>query len=314
MLSAKVKKAARELGFKNKYGVLYGTADGYVVSLADTGKRAELFIDARVAQLPAERAQSLRDGAEEVTASYGADGVNIGKTGLCVTLPADKKRGGDFSEFLYSLINQLKIAGAAGAAVCSNCGKDAEGDVVKVGTRAHSCCAACAQRIVANHRRMKDKSKKHPFAGFFGALFASVVGLAPWVYLNYAGYYALPALFLVPLAASLGYRIFGGKPCAAKAVIVTLLSLLAYAAGCLLMLCWSVYSNWWNSGYTFSRAEVFDAVAAALRAPDAAMLAFLKTNAAMGLVFIALGLLFVLPGALRSKVRYAAMLTEANHG
>ncbi|MEA4912684.1 MAG: hypothetical protein VB092_08775 [Oscillospiraceae bacterium] len=315
MLSAKIKKAARELGLANRYGILYGTVNGYVVSISEAGAGAELFVDAHTAQLSADAAASLRKALEDVAQTYGVAGLSLTKTGVRSALPKDKNAAADCTEFIYALLNQLKIACVPGASVCSNCAKPVEnGAVVKVGAHAHSCCAECAERIVNTRRRKKDKSKKHAFAGFFGALFAGVIGLAPWAYLNYLGYYALPALFLVPLAASFGYRIFGGRPCAAKAVIVSVLSLLVYAAGCALLLGWSVYMNWWNSGYTFSRAEIIDAVLAALRAPDAMMTALLRDNIAMGLIFIALGLLFVVPGALKNNAHYTALRSEVKHG
>ncbi len=311
MLPQKLRKAARDLGMKYKYGLCYGRVDGYVVSLAPAAGKPELFIDARAATLNAEKAAALRAGLTALGDTYGAKDVSLAKTGVSVLLSHDKAHCADFTEFLYQLINQLKIAGVAGADRCSNCGKEiAAGCIVKAGAHAHACGGECVDKIVGVKRKIKDKTKKRVFSGFWGALFGGVVGLAPWMWLNYAGYYALPALFLVPLAASLGYRIFGGRPCAAKAAVVSLLSLLLYAAGGFLMLCYSVYADWWNSGYTFSRAEVVDAALAALKAPSEAMLAFFKTNVAVGAIFLLIGLVFVVPGALKSGAPYTAVLEK----
>ena len=304
-----LKKIARELNLKSRYNILYGNVNGYIVSISRNDNAVELFIDSRLVDLPKKISDELETFMSENLAPYGISDYSISKTGLSINVNDKKENISNIIEFLYCIINELKVLGILGTELCSNCGKTIEeGVLVKVGAHAHICDEECANKLACSKRTFRSKTKLHFFAGLIGAIMGSIVALAPWGYLSYFGYYSAPATILIPLLAALGYKIFGGKNCVGKAVCVTVLSFINYALAVGGLVYYKVFKEWRDGGYIFTRSELVSTLLSSFTQRSEIIDKFLYYQIIAGGIFIVLGLVIVLPRAFRAREKYTAIL------
>jgi hypothetical protein len=307
-----LKYLKKELDLKESFGVVYGMFDNYLATFSHKNKEIEIFVDAKVDPSDGEAVGRLRTFIQNNAAGYKITASSLSNTGISITVGI--KDQDLVSEFFYLLINQLKILKIRGADYCANCGGAIKGGrkIVKIGSHSHSCDEDCAEKIMSSKRATAARTKvsRHGFPGFLGALIFCLIGSAPYFYLGYNGYSCAYAAFLIPLAAALGFFLFGGRRGWAKLLTCALVPAAVFLAVSCVLLGYSVYSFWFDAGYVFTVPELASAVLDGLSADGALRDGFIFNQLLTGVFFLLAGYVFTLPTAFARPDPYFAILKD----
>ncbi|MEG0912946.1 MAG: hypothetical protein RSA97_03785 [Oscillospiraceae bacterium] len=291
----------KELELTRSDDIVYGKYDDYIVTFTENEKEVELFVDTRLGSVDSDTIAELKKFVQASSVGYKLISFSMSATGASVVV--NKKNASSLLEFCFLFISQLKTLGIPGDNVCSNCGRQiTHSSLVRIANHAHSCDPECVQKLIAGSagKQRKRTVQKGSFLGFIGALLGVILAVSGYVYLGMNSYFCAAAAMLFPIFASVGYTLFGGKPCAAKGITVIMLPILFFAAAAFGILCYSVYAQWISLGYVFSVSELTVQVAKSIATPKLIQ-EFVYEQVLIGGIFILIGYIFSLPQAFAKK-------------
>ena len=291
----------KELELSRDGDIVYGRCGDYIVTFSEQNREVELFVDARLGRVDSGAIDELKAFVQASAAGYKLVSFSMTSTGASVVVA--KKNASLLLEFSALLISQLKTLGIPGAGICSNCGQPMGSyNIVRIANHAHACDSECASRLLAGASRQQPVyvRQQGSFLGFMGALLFVLLSAAAYAYLALNSYFCAWVAVIMPIAASLGYALFGGKPCAGKGTSVLLLPLLFFSGAAFFVLLYSVYLHWIDLGYVFSLRELISLVSKNLTAPVLKS-EYLYKQVAEGFVFLLIGYIFSLPQAFSKK-------------
>ncbi len=295
-VSGKLKPFVREFSLKCEYDVCYGVYENYLVTFSHYDKSIELFIDSRLGMLDRASYERLRGVIQSNANGYGVKSFQLTATGLSVVV--GDKDSDVLLDFFYMLINELRYLKVPGCEVCTNCGRQIEDGqvVIKLGRHVHTCDRQCANRIEQGSSDIKKPtSNGRPVLGLVGALILCVLSSAVYLYFGYRGWFCSWAVMLMPIFAFLGFRLFGGRPSLAAGISCTVAPLVVFPLASFSLLTYLSGVQWFTGGYSFSVRELIECVKNYVVANFSFSDPFVIRQLGMGLAFLALGLLFVLP-------------------
>lgn len=295
-VSGKLKPFIREFSLKCEYDVCYGVYENYLVTFSHYDKSIELFIDSRLGTLDRASYERLRGIIQSNANGYGVKSFQLTATGLSVVV--GDKEADTLLDFFYMLVNELRYLKVPGCEVCTNCGRaiDGESAVIKLGRHVHTCDRQCADRIERGSADVKKPSSNgRPVLGFVGALILCVLSCAVYLFFGYKGWFCSWAVMLMPIFAFLGFRLFGGRPSLGAGISCVVAPLLVFPLASFSLLTYMSGEQWLSGGYSFSVRELIECVKNYILNSFSLSDPFVVRQLGMGLVFLALGLLFVLP-------------------
>ena len=298
----KLKPFIREFSLQSVHNICYGRYDRYLVTFSHYDRSIELFIDARLAALDRPSYERLRSLIQSNSNGYGVRSFQLTATGLSVVV--GDKNADSLLDFFYMLINELQYLKVEGCESCTNCGRPIEGDevIIKLGRHTHTCDVTCAARIQNGaHNNEKTVPTGHPVPGFLGALLFSLAATALYLYLGHRGVFCSWVAMLIPVAAALVFRLFGGRPSAMMAVVTVLFPLLFFPLAAFGLLSYEAGGMWYEQGYSFSIMELIREVSGYLTNVFSFSDSFVQRQLLAGGAFLALGLLFALPSCKGKK-------------
>ncbi len=291
----------KELELTRDGDIVYGKCDDYIVTFTESDREVELFVDTRLGTVDSDVIDRLKAFVQTSAVGYKLQSFSMSSTGASVVVA--KKNSALLLEFSALLLSQLKTLGIPGDDICSNCGRRMhKQSLVRIANHAHSCDPECIDRLIENAAKQKPARVRQQgsFLGFIGALFGVLLAVAGYVYLGINAYFCAGVAALMPVLASAGYRLFGGKASISKGITVILLPLLFFAGAALLVLLYAVYTKWIGLGYVFSISELVNQVSGSLLLP-AIKDGFLLKQIGEGGVFLLIGYIFCLPQAFAKK-------------
>lgn len=310
-MAKKLRYIKKELGFAEGPGLIYGYYGNYMVSFSTEDKEIELFVDAELDENDEETLEKLRTFLKGNAHAYNLTGTAFSPTGISVR--TEEKNYEGLLEFFYIFMNQLKLLRVPGADLCSNCGAPLinEHVILKIGNHAHTCDDDCAQKILSSGKaKAANKTNKRVFLGTVGAILISLLSTALYIYLGYAGYPAAPAAFLIPLAATFGFYMFGGKQGVGKLIVCFIVPLIVFAVAALTTMGLTVFQSWSAEGYVFSIKELLSAISSVLKDNELFREQFLYRQVLFGGIFLLAGFVFTLPTAYAKPAPYFAILKD----
>lgn len=306
----------KELELSESVGILYGTIEHYLVTFSLKPKSVELFIDAKIDPADTVAVDQLRTFIQSNATGYHVTASSLSNTGISITLT--EKDQEVIIELLHLLINELKMLKINGANYCSNCGEliENESKMVKIGSHAHICDDQCADRIMTSDKAKAARVKvvKRGLPGFLGALIFTAAAAALYYFL---GIKALPCYYaavLIPIAADLGFFLFGGKRGWAKLTSCTLLPLLFFFVAIWGLFIYSVHVQWTADGYVFTFAELITTALENLKASPTLAEGFYSRQLLFGGICMAVGYVATLPTAYTRPAPYFSLLKSRGDG
>lgn len=305
----------KELEFSESVGIVYGMVGQYLVTFSLKRKSVELFIDAKIDPADTVAVDRLRAFIQNNAVGYHITASSLSNTGISMTLSGKDQEV--MMELVNILINELRLLKISGATHCSNCGEPIEGkqQMVKIGSHAHVCDSPCAERIMGSDKAKAARVKivKRGLPGFFGALIFSGLAAALYFFLGIKSLPCYYAAVLIPVAADLGFFLFGGKRGWAKMTACALLPLFFFALAVFGLLLYPAYAQWTADGYLFTFAEFINTTLNALKTSTVLAEGF-NRQLLFGGICLTIGYVAALPSAYARPIPYFALLKPRGRG
>jgi hypothetical protein len=227
MIGNALRQYAASIGFSEHKGIVYGTIDGYAVTLAQGGLTDALFgspsgaynIWINVSFRQPEDYRRLMTRIQENGKAYRVLDQFHYPHGIRVNL------GGSFEAFrrFIAWLMPLLPEYAGRISKCPICGqllKETDNTsyarLLGMAVPAH---IPCIGQAILN-RAAAAKEDKQIGRGLLGAALGGLLGSLPWIISYLSGFFVWIFGLIIGIGASLGYQLAGGKPCPAKYALV----------------------------------------------------------------------------------------------
>lgn len=235
MVSAGIKKLAKENDLKISSGVAYGNLYGYASTFSEGSGYKRLVIVTTLPYPDWERWLKAEIDNTNIEREYRVKSISFNVKTIEIEFrdaAGTMKRINAFIEWFYPL---LKQAYATKCKVCAECGQPMEKGTWKlidgVAYPLHKDCAIQLKNtFIEEHEAEMAEQKGSYLMGFIGALIGAALGSVVWALLYYAGYIASLAGLVIGIFAEKGYRILKGR----KGKIKVFILIVCILAGILL--------------------------------------------------------------------------------
>lgn len=236
MLSASIRKLAKENDLKISSGVIYGNLYGYAVTFSEEEGLKRLVIVTTLPYPDWERWLKAELDNANIKREYRVKSVSFNVKTIEILFRdaiGTMKRINAFIAWFFPLLNQ---AYATDCKVCAECGQPIEKGTWKliegVVYPLHKDCAVQLQNtLIEEHQTKLAQQKGSYLAGFIGAILGAAIGAALWAGVYVMGYMTSAVGLLIGAFAERGYHLFKGKTGGLKVAILLLLVIAGVVAG-----------------------------------------------------------------------------------
>lgn len=299
MIGSGLKKFAKENGMRVAKGMAYGSLRGFAATLTEGSGYKQIVITTKFADAnklqEMQAAMNQKNLAREFRVQnlvFSTDGIRIVFGDTVGTM----KKIVAFVDWFFPM---LRMYGAQGAEMCSECGGQIAGGCWKlingVAYHMHESCAEYVRgQIVAENQNRKMESEGSYVSGTVGALLGAAIGAVVWALVLNAGYVASLVGLLIGWLAEKGYNLLKGKQSKGKVLILIVAVVLGvvlgtFAADAITVA--QVISE--TEGATVTYAEIPQFLLMLLQ-EDSEYAAAVAGNIGMGLLFAGLGVFALL--------------------
>ncbi len=293
MISAGIKKLAKENDLKIASGVAYGNLYGYASTFSEGNGYKRLVIVTTLPYPDWERWLKAEIDNTNIEREYRVKSISFNVKTIEIEFrdaAGTMKRINAFIEWFYPL---LKQAYATKCKICAECGQPMEKGTWKlidgVAYPLHKDCAIQLKNtFIEEHEAEMAEQKGSYLMGFIGAILGAAIGAALWAGVYYMGYMASIVGFVIGILAERGYNLFKGKKGGLKVAILIVLVIAGVVVGTLAGEWLTLYTMMQDGeliGYTAK--DLLPLLMEAIEEEEVFMI--LLKNIAMGIFFAALG-------------------------
>jgi len=293
MISAGIKKLAKENDLKIASGVAYGNLYGYASTFSEGNGYKRLVIVTTLPYPDWERWLKAEIDNTNIEREYRVKSISFNVKTIEIEFrdaAGTMKRINAFIEWFYPL---LKQAYATKCKICAECGQPIEKGTWKlidgVAYPLHKDCAIQLKNtFIEEHEAEMAEQKGSYLMGFIGAILGAAIGAALWAGVYYMGYMASIVGFVIGILAERGYNLFKGKKGGLKVAILIVLVIAGVVVGTLAGEWLTLYTMMQDGeliGYTAK--DLLPLLMEAIEEEEVFMI--LLKNIAMGIFFAALG-------------------------
>jgi len=293
MISAGIKKLAKENDLKIASGVAYGNLYGYASTFSEGNGYKRLVIVTTLPYPDWERWLKAEIDNTNIEREYRVKSISFNVKTIEIEFrdaAGTMKRINAFIEWFYPL---LKQAYATKCKICAECGQPIEKGTWKlidgVAYPLHKDCAIQLKNtFIEEHEAEMAEQKGSYLMGFIGAILGAAIGAALWAGVYYMGYMASIVGFVIGILAERGYNLFKGKKGGLKVAILVVLVIAGVVVGTLAGEWLTLYTMMQDGeliGYTAK--DLLPLLMEAIEEEEVFMI--LLKNIAMGIFFAALG-------------------------
>lgn len=227
MIGKVLKKFASQNNLTVAHGVVYGSYQGYLVTMSEDSSANIKYLAVAVRPENEEQATALREflEKEEWKKLYRLTAAEYKNAYIRLTFGGAYGLAKKMTEFAALLTLKLAELSVPAMQRCSYCGEEYNGSMpatVLANGVALYMHDSCVERINTEAEQMHEESKKGgSFAlGTVGALLGAIVGAIPWAIAYYFGWFVGIFGFLIGFASQKGYELFHGKKTRLKALVI----------------------------------------------------------------------------------------------
>ncbi len=294
MISAGIKKLAKENDLKISSGVAYGNLYGFASTFSEGNGYKRLVIVTTLPYPDWERWLKAELDNTNIEREYRVKSISFNVKTIDIEFrdaAGTMKRINAFIEWFYPL---LKQAYATKCKICAECGQPIEKGTWKlingVAYPLHKDCAVQLQNtFIEEHQAELSEQKGSYLMGFIGAILGAAIGAALWAGVYYMGYMASIVGFVIGILAERGYNLFKGKKGGLKVAILIVLVIAGVVVGTLAGEWLTLYTMMQEGeliGYTAK--DLLPLLIEIIEVEEEATAAVLK-NIGTGVLFAALG-------------------------
>lgn len=294
MISAGIKKLAKENDLKISSGVAYGNLYGFASTFSEGNGYKRLVIVTTLPYPDWERWLKAELDNTNIEREYRVKSISFNVKTIDIEFrdaAGTMKRINAFIEWFYPL---LEKAYATKCKICAECGQPIEKGTWKlidgVVYPLHKDCAIQLRNtLIEEHETEMAEQKGSYLMGFIGAILGAAIGAALWAGVYYMGYMASIVGFVIGILAERGYNLFKGKKGGLKVAILIVLVIAGVAVGTLAgewLLLYKMMQEGELIGYTAK--DLLPLLFEIIEMEEEATAAVLK-NIGTGVLFAALG-------------------------
>lgn len=294
MISAGIKKLAKENDLKISSGVAYGNLYGFASTFSEGNGYKRLVIVTTLPYPDWERWLKAELDNTNIEREYRVKSISFNVKTIDIEFrdaAGTMKRINAFIEWFYPL---LEKAYATKCKICAECGQPIEKGTWKlidgVVYPLHKDCAIQLRNtLIEEHETEMAEQKGSYLMGFIGAILGAAIGAALWAGVYYMGYMASIVGFVIGILAERGYNLFKGKKGGLKVAILIVLVIAGVAVGTLAgewLLLYKMMQEGELIGYTAK--DLLPLLIEIIEVEEEATAAVLK-NIGTGVLFAALG-------------------------
>ncbi len=294
MISAGIKKLAKENDLKISSGVAYGNLYGFASTFSEGNGYKRLVIVTTLPYPDWERWLKAELNNTNIEREYRVKSISFNVKTIEIEFrdaAGTMKRINAFIEWFYPL---LEKAYATKCKICAECGQPIEKGTWKlingVVYPLHKDCAIQLRNtLIEEHETEMAEQKGSYLMGFLGAILGAAIGAALWAGVYYMGYMASIVGFVIGILAERGYNLFKGKKGGLKVAILIVLVIAGVAVGTLAGEWLTLYTMMQEGeliGYTAK--DLLPLLIEIIEVEEEATAAVLK-NIGTGVLFAALG-------------------------
>lgn len=294
MISAGIKKLAKENDLKISSGVAYGNLYGFASTFSEGNGYKRLVIVTTLPYPDWERWLKAELDNTNIEREYRVKSISFNVKTIDIEFrdaAGTMKRINAFIEWFYPL---LEKAYATKCKICAECGQPIEKGTWKlingVVYPLHKDCAIQLRNtLIEEHETEMAEQKGSYLMGFLGAILGAAIGAALWAGVYYMGYMASIVGFVIGILAERGYNLFKGKKGGLKVAILIVLVIAGVVVGTLAGEWLTLYTMMQEGeliGYTAK--DLLPLLIEIIEVEEEATAAVLK-NIGTGVLFAALG-------------------------
>lgn len=294
MISAGIKKLAKENDLKISSGVAYGNLYGFASTFSEGNGYKRLVIVTTLPYPDWERWLKAELDNTNIEREYRVKSISFNVKTIEIEFrdaAGTMKRINAFIEWFYPI---LEKAYATKCKICAECGQPIEKGTWKlidgVVYPLHKDCAIQLRNtLIEEHETEMAEQKGSYLMGFIGAILGAAIGAALWAGVYYMGYMASIVGFVIGILAERGYNLFKGKKGGLKVAILIVLVIAGVAVGTLAgewLLLYKMMQEGELIGYTAK--DLLPLLFEIIEVEEEATAAVLK-NIGTGVLFAALG-------------------------
>ncbi len=298
MIGSGLKKLATENGLKVAKGVAYGSLRGFAATLSEGSGYKMIVLTTKFTDAQKLNELQAQLNGRNITRDFRVRSLNFAPDGVTIVFNDTIGTVGKIKEFVDWFFPLLAVSSATTADICTECGTQITAGTWKlingVAFHMHESCAQKNQMLIQEQEQaQRDADNGNYLTGLLGALGGSALGAVVWAIVLNMGYVASLVGLLIGWLAEKGYNLLKGKQGKLKIVILVVAIIFGVVLGTVaadvITLVQIIGEG--NSYLTYGDIPGF---LMALLAEDAEYRGAVIANLLQGMLFAALGVVFLL--------------------